>query len=82
MSLTEQLAALREGAASRLPAEVRAELARATQELMDSRIIDGVVKVGSRLPAFALRNQHGKIIRSDEQLAKGLLVLSVFRGCW
>jgi peroxiredoxin len=44
--------------------------------------LDGVVKVGDRLPSFALNNAFGQEVRSPELLAGGPLVVTVFRGTW
>jgi peroxiredoxin len=44
--------------------------------------MDGVIKVGNLLPGFALKNAFGQEVRSSELLAKGPLVLTVFRGGW
>jgi hypothetical protein len=82
MSLSARLDAIREGAAKQIPPEVYAEMGRATREIAESGIMDGVVQVGSRLPSFALANQKGETVRSEELLASGPLVLTVFRGSW
>jgi peroxiredoxin len=55
---------------------------RATDDLRASGILDGVIKVGDRLPPFALQNAFGQEVRSSELLANGPLVLAVFRGTW
>jgi peroxiredoxin len=55
---------------------------RATAELRGSGILDDVIKVGDRLPPFALQNAFGEEVRSSELLANGPLVLTVFRGAW
>jgi peroxiredoxin len=44
--------------------------------------MDGVIKVGDRLPDFALKNSHGQEVQSADLLVKGPLVLTVFRGSW
>jgi len=54
----------------------------ATDDLRSSGILEGVIKVGDRLPAFALKNAFGEEVRSSELLASGPLVLTVFRGTW
>ena len=54
----------------------------ATQELRDSGIMDGVIKVGDTLPPFSLSNANGETVSSADLLAKGALVLTVFRGHW
>ena len=55
---------------------------RATDDLRSSGILEGVIKVGDRLPAFALKNAFEEEVRSSELLASGPLVLTVFRGTW
>ena len=81
-SLGEKLAQIREGAKKRLPDETRALMAKGTQELRESGILDGVVKAGASLPAFSLGNASGAPVDRDSLLSKGPLVLSVFRGSW
>ena len=82
MSLEDQLAKLREGSAKRIPEDTRAIMGRATQELRESGIMDGVIKVGDTLPPFALQNTDGAEISSAGLLAQGAVVLTVFRGRW
>jgi hypothetical protein len=82
MSLAERLDTIRAGAATRVPAEQRAIMARATEDLRHSGILAEVIKPGDRLPAFALANARGETVRSAELLAHGPLVLTVFRGSW
>ena len=82
MSLEEKLAAIRAAGAERIPAEKRAIMGQATQDLRESGIMDGVPKLGDPLPAFALKNADGVEIRSPDLLAKGAVVLTVFRGVW
>lgn len=54
----------------------------ANKELLESNIMDGVIKVGDRLPAFALPNSFDETIESSELFAAGPVVLTVFRGVW
>ena len=82
MSLEDKLAALRAASAKRIPPEKRAVMLQATQELRESGIMDRVIKVGDRLPPFALANADGADVFSDDLLAKGTVVLTVFRGHW
>ena len=44
--------------------------------------MDHVIKVGNPLPPFELKNASGQEVRSSELLARGPLVLTVFRGSW
>ena len=82
MSLEEKLAAIREGAKARVPEEKRAVMGQATEDLRASGILDGTAKVGDTLPAFALDSARGAEVRSDQLLARGAVVLTVFRGSW
>ena len=82
MSLEEKLAAIRAGGAKRIPEDKRAIMGRATQELRDSGIMDRVIKVGDTLPAFSLANADGEVVGSADLLARGAVVLTVFRGHW
>lgn len=82
MSLAERLDAIREAGAKRIPAEKGAVMGAATQALRDSGIEGGFVKVGDRLPEFALDNSQGQVVRSADLLNRGTVVLTVFRGHW
>ncbi len=82
MTLESKLAKIREGAAERIPKETRELMARATQELRESGALDRIASVGDRLPPFALENRDGTTVRSEDLLARGPLVVSVFRGSW
>jgi hypothetical protein len=80
--LAERLDTIRQGADKRIPADKRAIMHRATDDLRASGIMDGVIKVGDPLPPFALKNAFGEEVRSSELLTNGPLVLTVFRGSW
>jgi hypothetical protein len=82
MTLAERLDTIRQGADKRIPPDKRAIMHRATDDLRSSGILDRVIKVGDRLPPFALKNALGQEVRSPELLASGPLVLTVFRGTW
>ncbi len=82
MSLAEKLDALREAGGKRIGEEKRVVMRRATEDLRQSGILDGVAKVGDRFPAFALNNADGELVRSSDLLARGAVVLTVFRGAW
>ncbi len=82
MSLEEKLADIRAAGAKRMPEETRAIMGRATQQLRESGIMDRVIKVGDPLPAFSLSNANGETVSSADLLAKGPVVLTVFRGHW
>lgn len=82
MSLEEKLAATRAASASRIPPERQAIMHRATEDLRNSGILDRIVPVGARMPAFDIANHDGRRVSSKDLLAGGPLVLSFFRGSW
>jgi peroxiredoxin len=55
---------------------------RATEDLRHSGIIERVLKIGDRVPEFALPNAQGQIVSSAKLLEKGPLVVSFYRGVW
>jgi len=82
MNLAEKLKGIRDAAEQRIPAEKWAVMHRRTEELRNSGIMDRVIRIGDRMPPFALPNQNGAIINSADLLARGAVVLTVFRGHW
>jgi hypothetical protein len=82
MALAEKLESIRKAAETRIPAEARAIMHRATEDLRASGIAERVVKVGQKAPAFSLPNQRGEIVSSRALLADGPLVVSFYRGVW
>ena len=82
MSLAEKLAAISAGGKENIPKDWQAVMAHSLDELRASGIMDGVIKVGDKLPAFALENDDGSVVNSQALLAEGPLVVTVFRGHW
>lgn len=82
MSLAEKLDAIREAGSKRIPEDKRAVMGRATAELRETGILNGVPKIGDRLPEFSLKNAQGVEIHSADLLSQGTVVLTVFRGVW
>jgi hypothetical protein len=80
--LADRLGRIREGAQTRIPPDKAETMERATADLRASGILEKVIKVGDRLPGFALQNASGTEVRSTDLLARGPLVLTVFRGSW
>jgi len=55
---------------------------RAIEELFATGIEEHILPVGAMAPEFALKDSHGKLVRSPDLLAVGPLVLKFFRGRW
>ena len=82
MSLQEKLDAFKKGMAKQAPKEALEIMHRATVNLQNSGIMEGVVKVGDTAPDFELQNAAGKLIGLKDILAEGPLVLCFYRGKW
>lgn len=81
-TLEQRLAAIRKASEKEIPEEALKIIHRVTAELQQSGMAEKAIGEGDQAPAFALPNQDGKIVSSDELLAEGPLVLSFFRGHW
>lgn len=55
---------------------------RATAELIESGLADRALKAGSVAPEFQLEDANGQVVRSQDLLANGPLVVSFYRGVW
>ena len=55
---------------------------RAVTELFASGIEDRILPVGTVAPEFALKDATGRMVRSEDLLALGPLVVKFFRGRW
>lgn len=55
---------------------------RAVEELFATGIEERILPVGSLAPEFALRDSTGRMVRSQDLLALGPLVVKFFRGRW
>jgi peroxiredoxin len=55
---------------------------RAISDLFATGIEDKLLKPGDAAPAFALPDANGKLVRSEDLLALGPLVVCFFRGRW
>ena len=82
MSLGQKLEAIHKASASRIPADKRAIMEKATNDLRTSGILDNVVGVGQKAPDFAGTAHDGRSIAFGDLLGRGPVVLSFFRGHW
>jgi peroxiredoxin len=57
-------------------------LNRSLSELVQGGLEQDSVQVGEKLTSFSLLNQTGKMVRSDDLLASGPLVVMFYRGGW
>ena len=55
---------------------------QAVAELFASGIEEKILPVGAAAPEFALKDASGRLVRSEDLLALGPLVIKFFRGRW
>jgi len=82
MKLQEKLDTFKTDFETKVPPEKLAIMHRATEDLRRSGILERAIKVGDRLPEFALPNLRGEQISSSELLRRGPLVITFYRGVW
>ena len=82
MSLAERLTDIRAGGVKNIPKDWQTVMGRSLDELRASGIMEGVIKVGDKLPDFTLNNDDGRAVNSQALLADGPLVVTIFRGHW
>ncbi len=82
MSLKEKLKKISEESGGKMPDDVRHKMARATQELKDSGQAGRALGVGDKMPSFMLPNTKSEMIKSDDLLKNGNLVVTFYRGVW
>ena len=82
MTLQDKLNNLKANFEKSAPKEAVEIMHRATRDLSNSGILDGVVKIGDTAPAFELKDNDKKMIHLKDFFAKGPVVLSFYRGKW
>lgn len=81
-SLQDQLDTITASTRQLVPEERLAVGERAVQELLNSGLVEKILPVGAPAPSFELRDSSGRIVRSEDMLSLGPLVVSFFRGRW
>ena len=82
MSLQQQLDDVRAKNSGRIPADKRAIMEQATEELRQSGLANRSLSVGDTMPTFELSGATGTPVRSADLLGRGPLVVSFYRGGW
>jgi peroxiredoxin len=81
-SLQDQLDNITASTRQLVPEERLAVGERAVQELLNSGLAETILPVGAMAPDFELRDSSGRLVRSEDMLALGPLVINFFRGRW
>ena len=82
MSLQNALDKMRAKFESNLPPEIVSTMHRATDELLQSGIMESVLEVGDPAPEFSLPDSDGEMVSSAALLRNGPLIVSFYRGVW
>jgi hypothetical protein len=82
MSLSDDLAKLRQESKKQVPPDQYDVMTRATENLAESGIIESALQKGDVAPEFVLPNALGIDVSLSELLKQGPLVLSFYRGGW
>jgi hypothetical protein len=80
--LQERLDAIRKGFEKQAPREALEVVRRATRDLAELVARDPGLGVGDKTPPFRLPDQDGNMVDSGDLLAKGPVVVTLFRGHW
>jgi peroxiredoxin len=81
-SLQDQLDEITANTRQLVQAERLAVSERAVSELFATDIEEKILPVGDLAPEFALNDATGRLVRSQDMLALGPLVIKFFRGRW
>ncbi|SDN51102.1 Peroxiredoxin [Paenibacillus sp. yr247] len=81
MSVKEQLDQTKEGFIANAPAEAQSAIFQHIKEQLQSGIVFGL-KEGDKAPNFTLANSLGERVNLYDELAKGPVVLTFYRGSW
>lgn len=82
MNLLEALRRQKEEFVQQAPQEVLATMGQATQNLVQSGIVEKCLQPGDKAPEFSLASFDGSIFHLSSELAKGPVVVKFFRGGW
>jgi hypothetical protein len=82
MSLQDTLDAMRASFESKLLPKIVNTMHQATEDLMQSGIMERVLKVGDQASRFSLPDFKGDMVDSVDLLSQGPLVVSFYRGAW
>ena len=82
MTLKQDIDAFVAQAASRVPADLLAEVQASIDDVKRSGIEARALKAGDRAPAFTLPNAHGAPVSLADLVRHGPVILTFYRGVW
>lgn len=81
VKLSEQLGSMAQELANNMPSDAQAELWRSIEELRQSEDVNGL-PTGVDAPDFTLTDATGEFITLSQEIDKGPVVLTFYRGAW
>ncbi len=81
-SLNAALDAFKAACARQWPPDAFALVNQTLADLAQTGVQEMALKAGDAAPRFTLPDQEGRLVDSQELLAKGPLVLVFYRGMW
>lgn len=81
-TLRDQIADFQQQSLSRMPAELLETLRADTRRLVQSDVVAQALSTGRLAPSFELSNAVGAVVRSEDLLRQGPLVINFYRGAW
>jgi peroxiredoxin len=82
MSLRNTLNEMKDNFNAKAPEEKKIAYEDGIKAVKESGVLDNAKNVGDNIPEFILPNSVGKTIKIEEELAKGPVVLTWYRGGW
>lgn len=82
MRLQNEIKDFQDKALANIPPATTDIMAKATEELTESGIVNRALAKDGMMPPFSLPNVHGQIVSSEDLLARGPLVVNFYRGSW
>ena len=82
MNLTQELNAFKVKFKASQPEEIKAVMAKATTDLVNTQIAEKSLSKGDKMPNFSLPNAVGEEVSLKSLLTKGAVVISFYRGGW
>ena len=82
MDLTQELNKFKAGFKANQPEEIKAIMAKATADLINSQLAENSLGKGDQMPNFSLPNAVGEIVTLGSLLSGGAVVVSFYRGGW
>ncbi|MEM8641701.1 MAG: peroxiredoxin-like family protein [Cyanobacteria bacterium P01_G01_bin.54] len=82
MTLSQALTDFQNEFRKTAPDAVKTTMGQATQDLINSGIVDRTLKVGDTIPPVRLPNATGQTVEIQDLLQSGPVVISFYRGGW